>query len=54
VEADELQDATAALARHREELLERGIAARTAAFSSPTRGEDISRLAETIGRVARR
>jgi DNA-binding SARP family transcriptional activator len=49
VEADELQGATAALARHREELLERGIGARTAAFSSPTRGADITRLAEQEG-----
>ena len=49
VEAGELQDATAALARHREELLEQGIAARTAAFSSPSRGEDITRLAEQEG-----
>jgi DNA-binding SARP family transcriptional activator len=49
VEAGELQGATAALARHREELMERGIAARTAAFSSPTRGADITRLAEQEG-----
>jgi DNA-binding SARP family transcriptional activator len=49
VEAGELQGATAALARHREELLDRGIAARTAAFSSPTRGADITRLAEQEG-----
>lgn len=49
VDAGELQGATAALARHREELLERGIAARTAAFSSPTRGPDITRLAEQEG-----
>jgi DNA-binding SARP family transcriptional activator len=49
VEAGELQDATATLARHREELLEQGIAARTAAFSSPSRGEDIARLAEQEG-----
>ncbi|HEX5894937.1 MAG TPA: BTAD domain-containing putative transcriptional regulator [Thermoleophilaceae bacterium] len=49
VEAGELQDATAALARHREELLEQGISARTAAFSSPSRGEDITRLAEQEG-----
>jgi DNA-binding SARP family transcriptional activator len=49
VETGELQGATAALARHREELLERGIAARTAAFSSPTRGADITRLAEQEG-----
>jgi DNA-binding SARP family transcriptional activator len=49
VEAAELQGATAALARHRQELLEQGIAARTAAFSSPTRGADITRLAEQEG-----
>ena len=49
VEAGELQGATAALARHREELMERGVAARTAAFSSPTRGADITRLAEQEG-----
>ena len=46
VEAGELQGATTALARHREELLEEGISARTAAFSSPSRGHDITRLAE--------
>jgi DNA-binding SARP family transcriptional activator len=46
VEAGELQAATAALASHREELLEAGIAARTAAFSSPSRGADVTRLAE--------
>jgi hypothetical protein len=49
VDAGELQGATAALTRHREELVERGIAARTAAFSSPTRGADITRLAEQEG-----
>ena len=49
VEAGELQGATAALARQREELLEEGVAARTAAFSSPSRGEDITRLAEQEG-----
>jgi DNA-binding SARP family transcriptional activator len=49
VEAGELQGATAALAGHREELLEQGITARTAAFSSPSRGEDITRLAEQEG-----
>ena len=46
VEAGELHAATAALASHREELLEAGIGARTAAFSSPTRGADVTRLAE--------
>lgn len=49
VESSQLQGATAALARHREELMEGGIAARTAAFSSPTRGADIARLAEQEG-----
>jgi DNA-binding SARP family transcriptional activator len=49
VDAGELQDATEALTRHREELLEQGIGARTAAFSSPSRGEDITRLAEQEG-----
>jgi DNA-binding SARP family transcriptional activator len=46
VEAGELQAATAALAGHRKELLEVGIGARTAAFSSPSRGADITRLAD--------
>jgi DNA-binding SARP family transcriptional activator len=46
VGAGELQAATAGLASHRQELLEAGIGARTAAFSSPTRGADITRLAE--------
>src|SRR5829696_1774392 len=49
VEAGELRGTTSVLARHREELMERGIAARTAAFSSPTRGADITRLAEQEG-----
>jgi DNA-binding SARP family transcriptional activator len=49
VAAGELQGATAALARHRQELLEDGIAARTAAFSSPSWGADITRLAEQEG-----
>jgi DNA-binding SARP family transcriptional activator len=49
VAAGELQGATAALVRHREEVLEHGITARTAAFSSPSRGEDIARLAEQEG-----
>jgi DNA-binding SARP family transcriptional activator len=49
VDAGELQGATGALTRHREELLEQGIAARTAAFSSPSRAEDITRLAEQEG-----
>jgi DNA-binding SARP family transcriptional activator len=46
VEAGELHAATATLASHREQLLEAGIAARTAAFSSPNRGADLTRLAE--------
>jgi len=46
VDADELQPATAALASHRQELLDADIGARTAAFSSPTRGADITRLAD--------
>jgi DNA-binding SARP family transcriptional activator len=45
VGAGDLHAATAALGGHREELLELGIGARTAAFSSPTRGADITRLA---------
>jgi hypothetical protein len=49
VEASELHAATAALASQREELLEGGIGARTAAFSSPTRGADVTRLAEQEG-----
>jgi len=49
VGAGELQGATEALARHRQELVDDGIAARTAAFSSPTRGADITRLAEQEG-----
>jgi DNA-binding SARP family transcriptional activator len=44
--ADELQTATAALEEHRRELLDEGIAARTAAFSSPDRGSDITRLGD--------
>jgi len=45
VAAVELQAATAALGERRDELLAEGIAARTAAFSSPSPGEDIVRLA---------
>ena len=45
VAGDRLADATAALARHRGELLAHGVTARTAAFSSPTPGADIVRLA---------
>jgi DNA-binding SARP family transcriptional activator len=40
----ELAEATAALAERRDQLLASGLAARTAAFSSPRRGEDIVRL----------
>jgi DNA-binding SARP family transcriptional activator len=46
VEAGELHTATGALATHKQELVEVGIAARTAAFSSPTRGADVARLAD--------
>jgi DNA-binding SARP family transcriptional activator len=45
VEAAALGAATAALSERRDELLDRGLAARTAAFSSPTPGEDLARLA---------
>ena len=45
VETAELGGATAALAGHRDELLARGLAARTAAFSSPAPGADVVRLA---------
>jgi DNA-binding SARP family transcriptional activator len=50
VRAPELAAATAALAERRDQLLAGGLAARTAAFSSPSRGEDIARLAaqETV------
>ena len=41
----ELQAATAALAARRDELLSEGLAARTAAFTSPTPGDDVVRLA---------
>jgi DNA-binding SARP family transcriptional activator len=44
VPAAELAGATAALAACRDRLLATGLAARTAAFSSPRRGEDIVRL----------
>jgi DNA-binding SARP family transcriptional activator len=44
VPAAELAAATAALAERRDQLLAAGLAARTAAFSSPRRGEDIVRL----------
>jgi DNA-binding SARP family transcriptional activator len=46
VPAPELRAATAVLDGHRSELLGAGIPARTAAFSSPDRGSDITRLAD--------
>jgi DNA-binding SARP family transcriptional activator len=45
VPAVELGAATATLAERRDRLVAGGIAARTAAFSSPSRGEDVARLA---------
>jgi hypothetical protein len=45
VAREELASATAALARRRELLLERGVQARTAAFSSPAPDGDLVRLA---------
>ena len=45
VPAEELGAATAALAERREELLARGLTARSAAFSSPTPGHDVIRFA---------
>jgi DNA-binding SARP family transcriptional activator len=45
VESSELGAATAALAARRDELIGRGLAVRTAAFSSPTPGEDLVRMA---------
>jgi DNA-binding SARP family transcriptional activator len=45
VAPDELHDASAALAERRDALLADGVSARTAAFSSPSVGEDIARLA---------
>ena len=45
VPSEELAAATAVLAERRDRLLAGGIAARTAAFSSPSRGEDVARLA---------
>ncbi|HEY7453264.1 MAG TPA: AfsR/SARP family transcriptional regulator [Thermoleophilaceae bacterium] len=45
VGADEVPAATARLALARDELLAKGLTARTAAFSSPAAGEDVSRLA---------
>ena len=46
VPAPELQAATAALEERRRDLLGEGLAVRTAAFSSPDRAADISRLAD--------
>jgi hypothetical protein len=45
VPSAELQAATAALAKRRDELLSNGLVARTAAFSSPQPGDDVVRLA---------
>jgi DNA-binding SARP family transcriptional activator len=45
VESAELGPATAALTDYRDELQAAGLATRTAAFSSPTPGEDLVRLA---------
>jgi DNA-binding SARP family transcriptional activator len=45
VETADLSAATATLAERREQLMAEGLAARTAAFSSPTPGNDIVRLA---------
>jgi DNA-binding SARP family transcriptional activator len=45
VPSSELGGATAELAARRDELIGRGLAVRTAAFSSPTPGEDLVRLA---------
>jgi DNA-binding SARP family transcriptional activator len=45
----ELGPATAALAERRDELLGRGVAVRTAAFTSPEPGEDVIRLASQEG-----
>ena len=45
VAAEGLAAATTALGERRERLLAAGVAARTAAFSSPSRGDDMARLA---------
>ena len=45
VPAEEVGAATAILARRRDDLLSRGLEARTAAFSSPTPGHDVLRFA---------
>ena len=49
VEPAELTTDSARLAERRDELLARGVAARTAAFCSPTPGEDVVRLASRDG-----
>jgi len=49
VAAAELSGATAELARWRERLRDRGVAARAAAFSSPSPGDDVVRLASQEG-----
>ncbi len=49
VPSAELQAGAAAVAAQRSELLARGVAARTAAFSSPDRGADVARLAQQDG-----
>jgi DNA-binding SARP family transcriptional activator len=49
VDCDDLGSATAALGEHRAQLLAGGLAARTAAFSSPAPGRDIVRLASKEG-----
>ena len=48
VSAAELHNATVALAARRDELASAGVAARTAAFCSPSRGEDVVRLAAQL------
>ena len=47
--ASELGGATVALAERRDELLADGVAARVAAFSSPSPGRDIARLVLSSG-----
>ena len=49
VGAAELSGATAELAQWRERLRDRGVAARAAAFSSPSPGDDVVRLASQQG-----
>ena len=46
---EEVGAATGRLARTRQELLAEGLSARTAAFSSPASGDDVSRLASQEG-----